>query len=150
MLRTHRILGTILLLPAILSACDKASPMDPADNGNEIAPPPALNLKLTTDDAADRIELTTTLPRADVQQLEVCLKNSTPGGWWKGVGINQVDPTVQGDASEGLQCTNVQPGKLSFTFWKAKGLGVHTRVGSRTVDLSAYAGSRVTLEWKID
>ena len=150
MLCTHRILGTILLVPAILSACDKTSPMDPVDNGNEIAPPPILDLKLTTDDASDRIELTTTLPRSDVQLLEVCLKNSTADGWWKGVGVNQVNPTVQGQASEGLQCANVQPGKLSFTFWKAKGFGVHTRVGSRSVDLSAYAGSRVTLDWKVD
>ncbi len=150
MLRTHRMLSAILLVPAILSACAKASPMDPVDNNNEIAPPPALDLKLTTDDAADRIQLTTNLPRADVQLLEVCLQVSTASGWWKGVGINQVNPTVQGQASEGLQCASVQPGKLSFTFWKAKAFGVHTSVGSRTVDLSAYAGSRVTLDWKVE
>ena len=110
----------------------------------DTTPPPQLSLVLHTDDDADSIKLLSD-DKNDGSQLRVCLSVSTASGWWKGVGINRTSPTVEGTLDDGVQCADTRPGVVSFTFWKAKGFGVHTQVGNRVVDLSGYGGQRVSL-----
>ena len=146
MFRTNRILGAVLVgTAALLAACDSPTGAD-GDNGKN---PPPLSMALTTDDDADRI-LLTTLADPAVASLNVCLVHTTESGWWKGIGINSVEPTLQGEKSEGSRCTPVGAGVLRLTFWKAKAFGAHTQVGARTVDLTLYAGHRIYITWQRD
>lgn len=146
MIRAHRVLPVAFLVSLILSGCTDNA-MQP---GNEdVAPPPVLSLAFTTDDSADHIDLSSQLD--DVQaKVRICLRVATTSGWWKGVGINQTEPTLEGAKEDGVQCTNVAPGNLTLTFWKAKGLGVHSRVGSGSVDLTRYAGHLIWITWTKD
>jgi hypothetical protein len=146
MLRNHRIFPPVLIGVAILvAACGGDSPT----GTNEALPPPVLSLTIRTDDAADRIHLTTQRDADVGNQLNVCLRITTASGWWKGIGANRDDPTVQGEGSA-LRCSPTAPGRVTFTFWKAKTFGVHTKVGSTTIDLSQYAGYRALFTWQLD
>ena len=146
MFRAARALPALMLASLFLAACGKSAT---APATEETTPPPQLDLALNTDDDADSIKLLSD-DKNDGSQLRVCLSVSTQSGWWKGVGINQTSPTVEGALSDGMQCADTRPGLISFTFWKAKGLGVHTQVGTRVVDLSQYGGYRVSLIWLTD
>jgi len=139
--------AVLLGMTTLFAACQTTPPLE-VDTGVEA--PPALNLNLLTDDGADRIDLATSPMAGAAGQLVICLEVRTASGWWKGIGINSVEPNVQGEASDGIQCTAASPGQLSLTFWKAKGFGVHTQVGTRTVDLSRYASHRVRIVWRQD
>jgi hypothetical protein len=146
MFRNHRIFPAVFVGAAFLLTACGGSPTG-ADDG--ALPPPPLSLALTTDDAADRIQLTTQRDVAAGSQLLICLQIVTVSGWWKGIGANRDDPTVQGEGSA-LRCSPTAPGRVTFTFWKAKAFGIHTKVGSTTIELSQYAGHRATFTWQKD
>lgn len=137
-----------LALPVIGFACGDSGPTEPTGNDDD-TPPPRLDLFLSTDDSADAIHVTSE-PGNLGESLTLCLTVSTASGWWKGVGVNETQPTLEGVAADGDQCMTISPGLKTLAFWKAKGLGVHTQVGSRSLDLSEYAGHRIRLEWTLD
>lgn len=148
MFRHHRIFPPVLIgIAILLAACGGDSPT--GTNEGPALPPPALLLTIRTDDAADRIQLTTQRDTDVGGQLNVCLRITTASGWWKGIGANRDDPTVQGEGST-VRCSPTAPGRVTFTFWKAKTFGVHTKVGSTTIDLTQYAGYRALFTWQLD
>jgi hypothetical protein len=146
MIPGRTVLALVLAVPTILSGCGETAPTGP-DTDN--TPPPPLAVNLRTDDPADRITVSSE-PASSGAQVRLCLNVRTGSGWWKGVGVNQADPSIAGDRTDGDRCASFTPGNLTLTFWKAKGLGVHTNVGSRSLDLTRYAGHRVDLTWTAD
>lgn len=133
-------------LAILLASCSSDSPTSVDDD----PPPPELNVTLRTEDDADRIRLVSQ-PDADYPaRVNVCLEIRTTSGWWKGLGINREEPTVEGEGNGRVLCTRVEPASLTFHFWKAKLFGVHTRVGTANVNLEKYAGHRVMFIWQQD
>jgi hypothetical protein len=61
-----------------------------------------------------------------------------------------MQPTVEGEGQGKVVCAQAEPGNVTFNFWKAKLFGVHTHVGARTFDLSAYAGHKIVFLWQQD
>ncbi|MFB3132459.1 MAG: hypothetical protein ACE10K_08055, partial [Rhodothermales bacterium] len=111
-----------------------------------------LPVSLRTDDAADRISMESTYDEALANEpggrVRVCLEvAATSSGWWKGIGLDSTQPTLEGERSDGIQCTEILSGRKQVTFWKAKAFGVHTNVGVRRVDLSDRAGYKVVFKW---
>ncbi len=153
MLRVHHIavaafLGTTLLLAACQSPTDVPAQPDPGGVAPPAPPaPPALDLFFTTDDLADRIEMITSPDPSVGSQLNICLEILTATGWWKGIGANRDEPSVQGDGNA-VRCIPTAPGRINLTFWKAKLFGIHTKVGAGAVDLSRYAGQRALFVWE--
>jgi hypothetical protein len=70
--------------------------------------------------------------------------------WWKGLGIGRSEPTLTVSDRNVGDCTPVDPAMINVTFWKAKMFGVHTRIGTASLDLRRYAGHQVTLQWSAD
>jgi hypothetical protein len=149
MLLKNRIRVAVLAGTAIVLAACSDLPTGVNDPDDD-APPPALNQAITTDDAVDRIQLTSQQDATYPTQLNVCLEIRTSSGWWKGLGVGRSEPTVEGEGQGNLVCARAEPGTVTFNFWKAKLFGVHTRVGATTVNLSAYAGHRIRVSWQQD
>lgn len=112
--------------------------------------PTPLNIIVATDDQADQIEIKTTPRDMTGGRLQVCLQVQTKSGWWKGIGLNQSEPTLEGERSDGLKCTTISPGRIDVAYWKAKVFGVHTYVGTRSLDLRQYKNHEVMFTWKKD
>lgn len=112
--------------------------------------PAPLKIIVTTDDKADQIEVKTTPRDKTGGRMQVCLKVQTESGWWKGIGLNERAPTLEGERSDGLKCTTIDPGRIDVAYWKAKVFGVHTYVGTRSLDLSQYMNHEVMFTWKKD
>ena len=112
--------------------------------------PKPLKLTVTTDDKADQIQITSAPSDDASSRVRVCLQVQTSSGWWKGIGLNDREPTLAGQKSDGLKCTTLAPRLLKVTYWKAKLLGVHTPVGTRTLDLRPYKDHAVTFTWRKD
>jgi hypothetical protein len=148
MIPSRRFLAIAFAVSVILPGCSEGDPTGP-DAGGVGNPPPPLVVSLRTDDPADLISVSSQAVNSG-SVVRVCLSVSTASGWWKGVGVNATDPTMEGDRAAGDQCANFTPGNMTLTFWKAKGLGVHSNVGSRSLDLSRYAGHTVSLTWVAD
>jgi hypothetical protein len=112
--------------------------------------PKPLKLTVTTDDKADQIQIISAPINGPSSRVKVCLQVQTSSGWWKGIGLNEREPTLAGQKSDGLKCTTIAPRLLKVTYWKAKILGVHTPVGTRTLDLRPYKEHAVTFTWRKD
>jgi TIR domain len=112
--------------------------------------PKALKFTVTTKDEADQVEITTAPIDGLAGRVKVCLQVKTKSGWWKGVGLNERDPTLAGQKSDGLRCTIIGPGLINVAYWKAKGLGIHTPVGISRLDLRQYKDHEVIFTWKTD
>ena len=112
--------------------------------------PKPLKLTVATDDRADQIEIRSAAIDGASGRVKVCLQVQTSSGWWKGIGLNEREPTLAGEKSDGLKCTTIGPRLLKVTYWKAKMLGVHTPVGTRTLDLRPYKDHAVTFTWRKD
>jgi hypothetical protein len=112
--------------------------------------PAAINNAVRTSDDADRIQVTSQPDANYPTLLNVCLDIRTPNAWWKGIGVGSIEPSVEGEGQGIAGCTRVQAGNLTFNFWKAKLFGVHTHVGSVTLNLSAYAGHEIRFTWQQD
>ena len=83
---------------------------------------------------------------------EVCLKIGG-SGWWKGIGIDNHDPTIKGEGRD-MPChwvkTNADGTRsLTLTFWKAKAFGAHTYVGTE-YNVEVEKGWKMVLNWKKD
>jgi hypothetical protein len=70
--------------------------------------------------------------------------------WWKGLGVGQVEPTLEVQDSKTYHCTQAEPSEIPITFWKAKMFGVHTKLAGAVLNLTGYAGHRVSLRWSAD
>lgn len=113
-------------------------------------PPPPLNYNIGTGDAADRVRVVSDATyQPGGSSVLICLQ-LVGITWWKGIGVGQTEPTLQARDDNKSQCTEVAPDQYSLTFWKAKAFGVHTRMGSGSLDLRRYAGHKVTLRWSAD
>lgn len=112
-------------------------------------PPPAFNFILKTDDPDDRVEVSSATRDLN-GQVEVCLNVETESGWWKGLGIDKKDPSIEAKKRDGITCSITSPRSIEFYFWKAGFLGIHKRVGEHVLNLAAYGDHRVTFEWKQD
>ncbi len=148
MFHTRRVAAIGLVVPFILIGC-AGSPTAPNAANKDANTPPTLDLVLTTSDPADTIAVTSQTANYPTW-VRVCLSVTSTSGWWKGIGLDQTNPTIQGSAADGEQCTNIGPGIISLTFWKAKLLGIHTEVGSGSIDLTQYVGHVVTFTWRAD
>ena len=82
-------------------------------------------------------------------QVTICLNQPRADGWWKGLGVNRSEPTLEFEGSD-TQCQPVAPGAIQVAFWKAKTFGLHTPVGTQAFDLGDYAGHTVTFVWLSD
>ena len=112
--------------------------------------PAPLNIIVATDDKADQIQIKTTPREGTAGRMQVCLQVQTQSGWWKGIGLNERSPTLEGERHDGLKCTTISPGRIDIAYWKAKVFGVHTYVGTRTLDLRPYKDHEVMFTWKKD
>jgi hypothetical protein len=112
--------------------------------------PKALKLTVTTEDEADQVEISTAPIDGLAGRIKVCLQVKTESGWWKGVGLNERDPTLAGQKSDGLRCTTIAPGLINVAYWKAKMVGIHTPVGTSRLDLRQYKDHEVIFTWKTD
>jgi hypothetical protein len=112
--------------------------------------PKALKFTVTTKDEADQIEIGTAPTEGLAGRVKVCLQVKTQSGWWKGIGLNERDPTLAGQKSDGLRCTIIAPGLTNVAYWKAKGLGIHTPVGTSRLDLRQYKDHEVIFTWRTD
>jgi hypothetical protein len=112
--------------------------------------PKELKLTVTTEDKADQVEIRTAPTDGLAGRLKVCLQVRTESGWWKGIGLNERDPTLAGQKSDGLRCTTIAPGLINVAYWKAKMFGIHTPVGTRRLDLRQYKDHEVIFTWKRD
>lgn len=152
-IRGPRALVAALPLLAILAAaCGSATEPDDAPSDD---PPPGIDFLLTTDDPADTIRVVSNLNANWGDQVGICLTLSTESGWWKGLGIDSSDPTLEvedeGSGGSGREaCRATAPDNVNFTLWKAKLLGAHTRVGTHSQDLTQYAGHTVRFNWRTD
>jgi len=111
--------------------------------------PKPLKLTVTTDDKADQIQITSAPIDDASSRVKVCLQVQTSSGWWKGIGLNDREPTLAGQKSDGLKCTTLAPRLLKVTYWKAKLLGVHTPDGPLTLTLRPYKAHVVPFTWLI-
>ena len=100
--------------------------------------------------AFHQIEIKTTPSDRIGGRLQVCLQVQTESGWWKGIGLNLYEPTLEGERRDGLKCTTISPGRIDVAYWKAKAFGVHTYVGTRSLDLRQYMNHEVMFTWKKD
>jgi len=114
------------------------------------SPPEQLRATVSTDDQADQIEVTTGPTGGIAGRMRVCLEVETESGWWKGLGLNEPEPTIEGEKSDGRKCTTISPGRIEVAYWKAKGLGIHTHVGTRSIDLRVYGDHEVSFTWQKD
>lgn len=148
MFQTWRVAAIALAASMILLGCGR-SPTAPssANTGNTM--PPTLDLTMTTNDPTDTITVSSQ-PANYPSTVRVCLSVTSNSGWWKGIGLNQTNPTIQGSAADGVQCANMAPGLINLTFWKAKIFGAHTEVGTNVIDLTQYANHVVTFSWWSD
>jgi hypothetical protein len=112
--------------------------------------PKALKFTARTKDEADQVEIRTAPIEGLAGRLKVCLQVQTKSGWWKGIGLNERDPTLAGQRSDGLRCTIIAPGLINVAYWKAKGLGIHTPVGTSRLDLRQYKDHEVIFTWRTD
>jgi hypothetical protein len=112
--------------------------------------PKALKFTVSTKDEADQVEIRTAPIAGLAGRVKVCLQVKTKSGWWKGVGLNERDPTLAGQKSDGLRCTIIAPGLINVAYWKAKGLGIHTPVGTSRLDLRQYKDHEVIFTWRAD
>jgi hypothetical protein len=112
--------------------------------------PKALKFTVSTKDEADQVEIRTAPIAGLAGRVKVCLQVKTKSGWWKGVGLNERDPTLAGQKSDGLRCTIIAPGLINVAYWKAKGLGIHTPVGTSRLDLRQYKDHEVIFTWRTD
>jgi hypothetical protein len=131
----------------VLAAC---SDSPTGESEPEDTPPAALSIALRTDDDADRIQVASQTDPDYPTLLNLCLAIRTSSGWWKGIGFGSVEPSVEGEGTGMVACRRVQPGILTFNFWKAKLFGAHTHVGSVSLNLSAYAGHEIVFTWLQD
>ncbi len=127
----------------------KNSPSKDAKAARKKLPAP-LNIIVATDDKADQIQIKTTPREGTAGRMQVCLQVQTQSGWWKGIGLNEYAPTLEGERRDGLKCTTISPGRIDVAYWKAKFLGAHTYVGTRTLDLRPYKDHEVMFTWKKD
>jgi hypothetical protein len=112
--------------------------------------PKALKITVTTKDRADQVDVGTAPIDGLAGRVKVCLQVTTKSGWWKGIGLNERDPTLAGQKSDGLKCTIIAPGLINVAYWKAKALGIHTPVGTSRLDLRQYKDHEVIFTWKTD
>jgi TIR domain len=112
--------------------------------------PKPLKLTVTTQDKADQVEIRTAPVDGLAGRIKVCLQVKTKSGWWKGVGLNERDPTLASQKSDGLRCTIIAPGLINIAYWKAKTLGIHTPVGNSRLDLRQYKDHEVIFTWRTD
>ena len=112
--------------------------------------PTPLKLTVSTRDKADQIEVRTAPMDGLSGRIRACLQVKTRSGWWKGIGLNESDPTLAGEKSDGVKCTFIAPGLIKVAYWKAKTLGIHTPVGSSRLDLRQYKDHEVVFTWKTD
>jgi hypothetical protein len=112
--------------------------------------PKALKITVTTKDRADQVDVRTAPIDGLAGRVKVCLQVTTKSGWWKGIGLNERDPTLAGQKSDGLKCTIIAPGLINVAYWKAKALGIHTPVGTNRLDLRQYKDHEVIFTWKTD
>lgn len=148
MYRTRRAAAIGLVVPMILFGCAK-SPTTPDSGSTKDKAPPALDIFLSTGDPADTIEVWSG-STTNTSSVRLCLDVTSASGWWKGIGIDQTEPTIQGAAADGEQCAYISPEVARVTFWKAKAFGVHTQVGTGSIDLTKYSGYEVHFSWLAD
>jgi hypothetical protein len=121
----------------------------PAPTPEAEAPRP-LNFTIPTGDNADRVQV---VSKAGVNPggttVRLCLE-LVGLNWWKGLGVGRTEPTLEVQDSKKVACTDVEPGQVPVTFWKAKTFGVHTQLSSAILNLAGYAGHGVTLRWSAD
>lgn len=148
MFHARRVAIIGLVAPVFLFGCAR-SPTAPDPTNTGANTPPTLDILMTTSDPADTI-LVSSQPANYPTWVRLCLTVTSTSGWWKGIGVDQTQPTIQGSSADGEQCTNVGPEVVSLTFWKAKAFGIHTEVGTGAIDLTQYAGNTVTFSWSSD
>ena len=139
------------LLPLGLAACTLQLPETVGQAGGQPAPelPPKMDFFIPTGDNADRVRVVSQ-PTAGVgDRVSLCLELSGIT-WWKGLGVDQTEPTLEVQDNNKVRCTNVAPSQVSLTFWKAKTFGAHTRIGGAALNLRGYGGHKVTLLWSAD
>lgn len=112
--------------------------------------PKPLKLMVSTKDRADQIDVRTAPMDGLAGRVKVCLQVKTESGWWKGIGLDERDPTLAGQKSDGLKCTIIAPGLINVAYWKAKALGIHTPVGASRIDLRQYKDHEVIFTWRTD
>jgi len=136
------------LLPLGLVACTIQMPESMGQPKAELPPP--MDFNIPTGDNADRVRVISDAayqPGGSTVSLCLELVNIT---WWKGLGVGQTEPTLEVQDNNKFKCTNVEPQQVDITFWKAKMLGVHTRLNTAALNLQGYAGHRVRLQWTAD
>lgn len=104
-----------------------------------------------TEDAADEIVMQVEPAEIGAGFVQVCLEVAIDGGgWWKGIGLNSRQPTLEGEEKEGIQCTVIPAQEVKVNFWKAKFGGRHAPVGQGSVDMTEFGGYRVVFKWVKD
>jgi hypothetical protein len=145
------------LLPIGLASCTIQMPRvetaaKPETNPapKEEPPPPRLGYYISTGDPADRVLVYSKDNIRGSQMVTICLEIEEVT-WWKGLGIGRPEPTLQVERGQGLyRCTDVEPGWVDITFWKAKMFGIHTRLATARLDLRRYGRHTVTFQWVAD
>lgn len=140
------------LIALALAACSIAlePPQGTGEPGDTSQLPPQLNRHVSTGDNADDVQVTSSPDGPDGTMVRVCLALRNNVSWWKGIGLNSEDPTIDAEGSETTRCRDIQPGLVNVTFWKAKAFGAHTRLSTTSIDLGPYAGHTVFFTWLAD
>ena len=138
------------LIPFGLAGCTIQLPEGMGQDPKPELPPP-MDFYIPTGDNADRVHVVSapTSGRTVVSPVELCLELVNIS-WWKGLGVNSSEPTLEVQDNNKIRCTNVEPKQVNLTFWKAKMLGVHTRLSSAALNLEGYGGHTVSLRWTAD
>lgn len=144
-----RAIGLVLIPIALVACADSVAGPEDSDTSEPPAPP-ALDQEISTGDAADRVRVLSELEGGG-PGLIVCLTLTGDVTWWKGIGLNNEEPDLEAEGESASHCDVLpEPQLVTLTFWKAKTLGIHTKVGTNSIDLSEYAGHRITFLWEAD
>ena len=144
---TLSLLFACLLLPLFTGCTAITEPME--DEIADPEPPPPFSISLRTEDEDDRITVSSNTRDLD-GLMQVCLNVRSSGGAWKGLGLNERDPSLEAKKKDGLTCTTLRAGTLQVALWKAGFLGIRKHVGDRSLNLRAYGNHRVTFTWTRD
>jgi hypothetical protein len=140
------------MIPFGLAACAIQMPVVEGVSDPDPNPPPdEMDFYIPTGDNADRVHVVSepTSGRTRASPVWLCLELVNVS-WWKGIGIGRSDPTLEVQDNKNKDCTNVRPEQTDITFWKAKLLGVHTRLSTVALNLQGYGGYTVSLRWTAD
>ncbi len=114
---------------------------------------PTLNTQFRTSDGDD-LRVTSRHGAATPGKVTICLRNKTKSGWWKGMHWKAVKPKQARYVANGhntVSCgTHPARGVHTWYFYKAKFLGIKTRVGSYRIDQARYPDQTIYIDWVSD